>query len=73
MMTRVLISVPQENIDKLDALAKRNESSRAALIREALVDWIQKHEGFLLEEAFGILKNHDIDGLEFQKKMRNEW
>ena len=53
---RVLTDIPEEDIEKLDALAKRQGKSRAAEIRDAVKlylvhnsdnnDWIQRGRGF---------------------------
>jgi len=54
-MARILTDIPDEDIEKLDALAKRQGKSRAAEIREAIQlyraqndnsnDWIERGYG----------------------------
>jgi metal-responsive CopG/Arc/MetJ family transcriptional regulator len=73
---RTLVDIPDEDIEKLDALARRQGKSRAAEIREAIKlhlvqnagnnDWIERWAG--LWEG-----RHDIsDGVEYQRGMRQD-
>lgn len=73
---RVLTEIPDEDIEKLDALAKRQGKSRAAEIRDAIKlhlvqnadnkDWIQRYAGLWADRD-------DIpDGVEFQQAMRED-
>ena len=73
---RVLTDIPEEDIEKLDALAKRQGKSRAAEIRDAVKlylvqnsdnnDWIQRGRGFWKgREDIG-------DGLEYQLAIRED-
>ena len=41
-MTRVLISMPEEFLDKIDKVAENESRSRSELIREALRTYINK-------------------------------
>ena len=73
---RVLTEIPDEDIEKLDALAKRQGKSRAAEIRDAVKlylvhnsdnkDWIERGRGYWKDRT-------DIgDGLEYQLAMRED-
>ena len=73
---RVLTDIPEEDIEKLDALAKRQGKSRAAEIRDAVKlylvhnsdnnDWIHRGRGFWKgREDIG-------DGLEYQLAIRED-
>jgi Ribbon-helix-helix protein, copG family len=73
---RTLVDIPEEDIAKLDALAKRQGKSRAAEIREAIKlhlvhnadnkDWI--------ERGYGLWADRDDipDGLEYQLAIRED-
>jgi hypothetical protein len=73
---RTLVDIPDEDIEKLDALARRQGKSRAAEIREAIKlhlvhnadnnDWIAR--------GAGLWKNRtDIgDAVEYQRAMRED-
>lgn len=75
-MARILTDIPDEDIEKLDALASRKNNSRAAVIREAVKlylvhnadnnDWIEKGFGYWAERT-------DIgDGVDYQRAMRED-
>jgi Arc/MetJ-type ribon-helix-helix transcriptional regulator len=75
-MARILTDIPDEDIAKLDALASKKRSSRAAAIRDAVKlylvhnadnnDWIQRWAG-LWEDRDDI-----PDGVEYQRAMRED-
>ena len=73
---RILTEIPDEDVERLDALAKRQGKSRAAEIRDAVKlllihnadnnDWIERYAG--LWEG-----RDDIgDGVEYQRAMRED-
>jgi metal-responsive CopG/Arc/MetJ family transcriptional regulator len=75
-MARILTDIPDEDIERLDALAKREGKSRAAEIREAIKlylaqndngnDWIARGAGYWKHRT-------DIgDAVEYQRAMRED-
>ena len=73
---RTLVDIPDEDIAKLDALARRQGKSRAAEIREAIKlhlvqnagnkDWIARGAGYWKDRI-------DIgDAVEYQRAMRED-
>ena len=73
---RILTDIPDEDIEKIDALAKRQGKSRAAEIREAIKlhlvhnadnkDWIARGAGYWKHRT-------DIgDAIEYQRAMRED-
>lgn len=70
---RTLIDIERSDIEKLDLLAARQKRSRAAVIREAVADYLEKEAAAGLDEAFGLWRGRGIDSLEYQKKLREEW
>jgi metal-responsive CopG/Arc/MetJ family transcriptional regulator len=70
---RTLVDVGDAQLRELDALSKEEKRSRAALIREAIEDYLarrrRKHEG----DAFGLWGRRKVDGLAYQEKVRREW
>jgi hypothetical protein len=74
-MTRILADLPDEDIEKLDALAARAKKSRAAAIRDAVKlylsqngdnDWIRRGAGYWTGRD-------DIgDAVEYQRAMRED-
>lgn len=57
----------------LDSLAKRTRRSRAALIRAAIDDYLDRHRRDQIEDGFGLWGKGNVDGLAFQDKARSEW
>lgn len=74
-MARFLVDVPEEDVIRLDALAKAEGKSRAAVLREAVANYIaaESRQGF--ERYFGLWERHGstVDGLEYESKLRGEW
>jgi predicted transcriptional regulator len=73
---RILTDIPDEDIAKLDALAAKSKSSRAATIREAVKlylvqadnskDWIERWAGLWAD------RDDVPDGVEYQRAMRED-
>ena len=74
-MARFLVDVPADDVRKLDEIAKREGKSRAAVLREAVSNFLQesRKEGF--EKYFGLWERHGstVDGLEYERQLRTEW
>jgi metal-responsive CopG/Arc/MetJ family transcriptional regulator len=70
---RTLVDVGDTQLQELDKLSKEENRSRAALIREAIDDFLAKRRHKDEGEAFGLWGKQRIDGLAYQKKMRSEW
>ncbi len=73
---RVLADIPDDDLEKLDALAAREKRSRAAAIRDAIKqylvqrsdnkDWIERGAGYWKDRE-------DIgDAVEYQRAMRED-
>ncbi|WJY18937.1 ribbon-helix-helix protein, CopG family [Alteriqipengyuania flavescens] len=71
----MLADIPEEDLVRLDELARAESKSRAALIREAVADYLasESRQGF--EKYFGLWSRHgsSVDGLEYERKLRGEW
>lgn len=74
-MARFLVDIPEEDIARLDALARSEGKSRAAVLREAVADYIaaESKQGF--EKYFGLWERHGstVDGLDYERTLRGEW
>ncbi|MDB5678701.1 ribbon-helix-helix domain-containing protein [Sphingomonas bacterium] len=72
---RFLVDIPEDDLNWLDDRAKSEGKSRAAVLREAVSNYIaaQSKDGF--EKYFGLWERHGstVDGLEYERKMRDEW
>ncbi len=74
---RTLVDLPAEQIEALDALSRAERRSRAAIIREAVSDYMKERDRAarraLIESGIGLWKDRDIDGLAYQEAIRAEW
>ena len=71
---RTLIDLPDSQIEALAALGEQFRQPRAALIREAVAEYLARHRSpKSADEAFGLWGSGGPDGLAFQKKARSEW
>ena len=70
---RTLVDLVDSQVEALDRLAKRQDRSRASLIREAVGDYLGRHCLESEAEAFGLWGKNAVDGLAFQERVRSEW
>lgn len=72
---RTLIDIPEQQITELTDLCQTYKLSRAEIIRRAITVYVQQHKKKDID-VFGLWKqsNQAIeDGLQYQKKLRDEW
>jgi len=70
---RALIDMSDAQVEALDALAKRVRRPRAALVRAAIDDYLDRHRREQVEDGFGLWGRRKVDGLAYQEKARREW
>lgn len=70
---RALIDMSDAQVAALDTMAKRLRQSRAALIRAAIDDYLDRHHREQVEDGFGLWGQGKVDGLAYQEKARREW
>ena len=70
---RTLIDLGDTQVQALDELSKREKRSRAALIRQAIDDYLRNRRDERQRDAFGLWGKRKLDGLAYQKKLRGEW
>jgi predicted transcriptional regulator len=70
---RTLVDIPTDQIRLLADIGARSNRPRAALIREAIAEYLANHRPPAAEDAFGLWDNTGADGLKYQKKIRAEW
>ena len=71
--TRIVIDVPDKLIESLDQLGGAAQTSRAALIREAIADFLRSKSVPRAEAAFGLWRQRKKDGVRYQTELRGEW
>ena len=77
-MTRILADLPDDEIERLDRIAREQGKSRAAVLREAVSAYRAEpaeNDMSWLEAGFGLWKRHGIeyDPHEYERKRRAEW
>jgi len=70
---RTLVDLGEAQLQELDELSKKEKRSRAALIRQAIDDYLAKRHSLQEGDAFGLWGKRKVDGLAYQKKVRGEW
>lgn len=74
MDMRTIVEIPGEQIDKLSEVCRQDKISRAEAIRRA-IDLFLCNRGTPPrgKEVFGMWRDREMDGLEYQVKLRSEW
>jgi metal-responsive CopG/Arc/MetJ family transcriptional regulator len=70
---RTLVDLGDAQIKALDELSKKEKRSRAALIRQAIDDYLGKRRDDQNGDAYGLWGKRKVDGLAYQRKVRSEW
>jgi metal-responsive CopG/Arc/MetJ family transcriptional regulator len=73
VMSRILIDLPDSQVEELAVLVEIEQRPRAAVIRDAIEAYISQHKPMLGADAFGLWKSKKVDGLEYQQELRSEW
>ncbi|MFM7027477.1 MAG: ribbon-helix-helix protein, CopG family [Chakrabartia sp.] len=73
---RILTDIPDEDIERLDALAAREKCSRAAAIREAVKMYLVQHSGSKdwIAQGAGLWKGRAElgDAVDYQRGLRED-
>lgn len=74
---RTLVDIPEKQLKALTQLSKQRKVSRAALVREAVSQYLEANSkasrDAAIDAAFGMWKDRNIDGVAYQRKIRAEW
>ena len=74
VIMRTIIELPGEQLEALDAICAREKISRAEAIRRAVELLLKSKTGPGAKAAFGLWRDREIDGVEYQRRMRStEW
>lgn len=69
---RTLVDIPDNELDRLNAIGEGENRSRASVIREAIAVYLAQHQP-AIDAAYGLWGKREHDGLAYQKKARAEW
>ena len=70
---RILIDLSDDVIQRLDNLKQLRNRPRAELLREAIELYLDQQNSSVIREALGLWGNQQEDGLEYERKLREEW
>ena len=70
---RILVDVPDMQLQALTALGERIKQPRAVVIREAITEYLERRSAKPIESAYGLWGAGSQDGLDYQEKVRAEW
>ena len=70
---RTLVDLTDHQVEALDELSKAKRRSRAALIRQAIDDYLAERRSKQEGDAFGLWGKRKVDGLTYQMKVRSDW
>ncbi|WP_353644349.1 ribbon-helix-helix protein, CopG family [Mesorhizobium sp. WSM2239] len=70
---RILVDIDEPLLRRLDRLARRERRSRAAMVREAIAEYLDRRAPHVLDNAFGLWGERKTDGFVYQEKARSEW
>ncbi len=72
-MGRILIDLSDDVIQRLDNLKQLRNQPRAELLREAIELYLDQQSSSVIRDALGLWGNQQADGLEYERKLREEW
>jgi predicted transcriptional regulator len=70
---RTLIDLPDSQIPALADRCERVRQPRAAIIREAVAEFLERHAVRSMDSAYGLWGAEGTEGLAYQEKARTEW
>ena len=72
---RFLADIPDDDVQWLDAVARAEGKSRAAVIRDAVTAFRHRDEKAGMEKYSGLWERHGskVDGLDYERTLRDEW
>jgi hypothetical protein len=71
---RTIIDLPEDQLDALDGICRRESISRAEAIRRAVDLLVRDRAAGASHAAFGLWRaERSVDGLTYQDRLRQEW
>ena len=70
---RTIINLADDQVRQLAEVCRREGVSRAEVIRRAVTYYLDAQCLLDREDAFGLLRDRRIDGLEYERRQRREW
>ena len=70
---RTIVNLPDEQVRRLDEACRGEGVSRAEAVRRAVASYLDARSVCKREDAFGIWRGREVDGLEYERRLRREW
>ena len=70
---RTIIELPDDQLEALANLCRSEGISRAEAIRQAVAQYTRGRRSNAAAGAFGLWRNRQIDGLRYERQLRDEW
>ena len=70
---RTIIDLPEEQLQELADICRRDGISRAEAIRQAVALHVQRQRRARPSPAFGLWRARQVDGLAYERRLRREW
>ncbi|WP_406856642.1 ribbon-helix-helix domain-containing protein [Alsobacter sp. KACC 23698] len=70
---RATVDLSEADLRVLDDVARETGKSREEVIEAALADYLARLKRQRIDAAFGLWGHHEVDGLEYERKLRAEW
>jgi metal-responsive CopG/Arc/MetJ family transcriptional regulator len=70
---RILVDLPDPDLQLLDEISRRSAISRAEFIRRAIAVSLTPYRKKMTHTAFGAWTQLSEDGLAYQERIRGEW
>jgi hypothetical protein len=71
---RTIIDLPDDQLEALDGICRRDGISRAEAVRQAVTLLMRQRSAGRSGIAFGIWRGRrSVDGVEYEQKLRREW
>ena len=71
---KTIVDLPEEQIELLERIGREEHRSRASLIRQAIDLFLEQRRPTGTDRpGFGLWQNRGVDGLEYQRQLREEW
>lgn len=68
---RTIVDIPERDLRRLDAIARKQKVSRTEVVRKAVAEYATRQSE--VEEFFGLWRGRGIDALAHQNALRDEW
>jgi len=70
---RAIVDIPDEQVEDLARIGRREGLSRAELVRRAIAAFLRRHRAPSGANAFGLWRDRGVDGLDYEDDLRREW